>query len=111
MDPNSHSLQSEQLDERIDERTNLAQERTLLAAERTFLAWIRTGLTSIGLGVALARLIVFANAEHQHIGHLIGQLLIMWGICTFGFALISYRRSCYKIAQLTSFPIFLYQHS
>ncbi len=81
----------------LDERNLLAQERTQLAAERTFLAWIRTGLTSIGIGIALARFIIFRQSEHQHLGHFIGQMLILWGIAIFGIALISYRRTARQI--------------
>jgi len=34
-----------------------APRRTYLAAERTYLAWMRTGLTSIGIALAVGRLI------------------------------------------------------
>lgn len=34
-----------------------APRRTYLAAERTYLAWLRTGLTSIGIALAVGRLI------------------------------------------------------
>ena len=80
-----------------DDRNALARERTQLAAERTFLSWIRTGLTSIGIGIALARLITFRELEHQQMSHFIGQLLILWGTSIFGFALFSYRRTCSQI--------------
>lgn len=71
----------------------LASERTLLARERTFLAWIRTGLTSVGLGVAIARFLLFQNLTHQQLAQMIGQLLILWGVLIFSLALVSYRRS------------------
>lgn len=77
----------------IDKRNHLAEERTKLAAERTFLAWIRTGMTSIGIGIAIARFIIFRQIEHQQIGHFLGQLLILWGICIFILALVSYSRT------------------
>lgn len=83
-----------------NEQVILAQERTLLAAERTFLSWIRTGLTSIGLGIAIARFIVFKNISHQHLGHRVGQLLILWGIGIFVCSLVSYKRSCKKLKQM-----------
>lgn len=35
----------------------LAEERTKLAKERTFAAWLRTGLGTIGIGLALAKLL------------------------------------------------------
>jgi putative membrane protein len=76
------------------ERTILAKDRTRLAAERTFLSWIRTGLTSIGIGIALARFVVFESAVHERISQYAGQLLILWGFGVFGFALFSYRKSC-----------------
>lgn len=79
--------------ESSDQRHLLAEERTKLAAERTFLAWIRTGMTSIGIGIAIARFIIFRQIEHQYIGHLIGKLLILWGIGIFIFALFSYGRT------------------
>lgn len=80
-----------------NERNILAEERTQLAAERTFLSWIRTGLTSIGIGIALARFIIFRQFEHQLLGHFIGQMLILWGIGIFIFALMSYRRTTRQI--------------
>lgn len=79
------------------ERNLLAQERTRLASERTFLSWLRTGLTGIGIGIAIARLVIFQTPFHQKIAHWIGQFLILWGIGIFLFALISYRRSVKKI--------------
>lgn len=84
------------------ERNAFAQERTLLASERTFLSWIRTGLTGIGIGIAIARLVIFKTSFHQHIANWIGQLLILWGISIFIFALISYYRSCKKIEKSSS---------
>lgn len=83
-------------DPEIDKNA-LDRERTRLAAERTFLAWIRTGLTSIGIGIALARFIIFHTILHEQIGKLAGQLLILWGICIFCFALYSYRRICLQL--------------
>ncbi|WP_042281852.1 YidH family protein [Candidatus Protochlamydia sp. R18] len=81
----------------VDERILLAQERTRLAAERTFLAWLRTGLTGIGIGIAIARFVFFQTPSHQKTAHLMGQFLILWGICIFLFALNSYRKSLKKI--------------
>lgn len=96
MNPDLTSQTEKQLEA---DNTLLASERTLLARERTFLAWIRTGLTSVGLGVAIARLILFQNLTHQQLAQMIGQLLILWGVFVFSLALISYRRSYRQLSQ------------
>jgi putative membrane protein len=46
-------------EQRTDERglADSAPRRTWLAAERTYLAWLRTGLASIGIALAVGRLI------------------------------------------------------
>jgi putative membrane protein len=102
MEPNSPPLQPEE----FDKRNTVAEERTKLAAERTFLAWIRTGMTSMGIGIAIARFIIFRQIEHQQIGHLIGQLLILWGISIFVLALISYSRSVRRFKPALMGPPF-----
>lgn len=79
------------------DKNALDRERTRMAAERTFLAWIRTGLTSIGIGIALAKFIIFHTIIHEQIGKISGKLLILWGICIFCFALFSYRRICIQL--------------
>lgn len=91
----------------LDKRNHLAEERTKLAAERTFLSWLRTGMTSMGIGIALARLIVFKQIEHQRLGQLIGQLLILWGICIFILSLISYYRSARRFTSVSTGPSFV----
>ena len=78
---------------------------------RTFLSWLRTGLTSIGLGIAIAKFIIFHTPEKQFIGHLMGQLLILWGICIFFFALIGFRRSYHKLAKSIPLRAKPYQYS
>lgn len=83
------------------DKNALDRERTRLAAERTFLAWIRTGLTSIGIGIALAKFIIFHTIVHEQIAKISGQLLILWGICIFCFALFSYRRICIQLHSIT----------
>jgi putative membrane protein len=88
----------------LDERTLLAQERTRLAAERTFLAWLRTGLTGIGIGIAISKFVFFETISHQRTAHLVGQFLILWGLCTFLFALNSYYKSLKKISSSGSSP-------
>lgn len=90
--------------EQHDKRDILAEERTKLAAERTFLAWLRTGLTSIGIGIAIARFIIFREIQHQHIGHFVGQLMILWGICIFGLALRSYQQTMQRFRTPAAYP-------
>ncbi len=75
------------------ERNSLAQQRTKLAIERTFLSWIRTGITSIGLGLAIVRLLFFQNVLHEQLAHLAGKILIGWGISVFFLALLSYYKT------------------
>jgi putative membrane protein len=81
------------------EAIKLAEEQMRLAAERTYLSWIRTGLTSVGIGLAIARFILYKRDLNQFTGQWIGQLLIIWGIGVFAFALLSYRKSYYKLKQ------------
>lgn len=81
------------------ERTFLAVERTRFSAERTLSSWVRTGLTSVGGGFAIIRLIVFQAISHRIIAHIIGEILIIWGIVILIFSLISYKRFCKKIKQ------------
>jgi uncharacterized membrane protein YidH (DUF202 family) len=80
-----------------DQSIALARERTLLAAERTFLSWIQTGLTSMGISLAIARLLIFQTTEATHIARLVEPLLILWGVGIFVFALINYQRSHQKL--------------
>lgn len=96
-------------DKQPDEKLVLDIEKTLLAGERTFLAWLRTGLTAIGLGIAIARFLVFKNITHQEAGHRVGQLLVLWGIGLLIFALISYRRSSVKLLPLIPHRQLAYQ--
>lgn len=102
--PFSPSSPIEPKPEQLDKRGLLSEERTKLAAERTFLAWLRTGMTSIGIGIAIARFIIFREIEHQQLGHLVGQLLILWGISIFGFALISYNRTMRRFHTPAAHP-------
>lgn len=85
------------------ERNLLAHERTRLASERTLLSWIRTGLAGVGIGVAVARFLVFQNPESRLLAKGIGQLLIIWGIAIFLFALFSYRHSYYQLGIRESY--------
>ena len=80
-------------------REKLASERTLLAAERTFSAWIRTGLAALGGGLAVARVLFLNSDAHLTVARVIGGLLIIWGASIFVYALISYHRTCSRLAH------------
>jgi len=81
----------------IDNTVWLAEEQMRMASERTYLAWIRTGLTSVGLGVAAAKFLVFRNVLNQTTGRWAGVLLIIWGLSIFVFALLSYKKNYSKL--------------
>lgn len=91
----------------ISDSVWLAEEQMRMASERTFLSWIRTGLTSVGLGIAIAKFLVFRSPLNKSTGRWAGVLLIIWGISIFLFALISYRKgySKLKIFQAESYPL------
>ena len=55
-----------------------AERRTLLANERTFSAWLRTGLTSIGGGLAVARLLG-GDDTGEGLARIVGMLLVLAG--------------------------------
>lgn len=82
-----------------DEQISLAIERTRMAGERTFLSWLRTGLTAVGGGIAIIKLISFHTEFHRWMAQMVGHLLIAWGIVTFIFSLVSYRKSCIKLEE------------
>jgi len=49
--------------------TDSAPRRTWLAAERTYLAWLRTGLGTLGIALAVGRLLpALIDAEHVAFG-------------------------------------------
>ena len=75
----------------------LAEEQMRMASERTYLAWIRTGLTSIGLGVAAAKFLIFENLWNRAAGKAAGISLIIWGMAIFLFALFNYQKSYHKL--------------
>lgn len=81
----------------IKDQTILAGERTRFAAERTISAWMRTGLASVGGGFAIVHLLDFSSVHHKIIANIVGELLIVWGICIFIFSLRDYKASCVKI--------------
>lgn len=91
------------------ERTMLAIERNQLSAERTFSAWIRTGLAGVGGGLAISRLITFHNFTHQLIAKSLGQLLILWGILIFIFAILGYYRICSKLSKTNGHKVSKWQ--
>jgi len=83
--------------EKIKDSVWLAEEQMRLASERTFLSWIRTGLTSVGLGIAIAKFLVFQGSMNKYTGRWAGVFLIMWGIGIFFFALSGYKKSYQKL--------------
>lgn len=88
--------------EQGSERDILARERTRYAAERTLSAWIRTGLASVGGGFAMIRFLVFENAQHRMMAKVIGEVLIIWGICIMIFALYDYKANVEKLGGFLS---------
>lgn len=81
----------------------LSQERTLLAAERTFSAWLRTALAAMAGGLAIVRLIVFKTEGHRILGHLAGELLILWGCLVLVLASIDYRKMQNKLTAAKNY--------
>lgn len=81
---------NESQEEMARQRTILAMQRNALAAQRTFNAWLRTGLAGVGGGIAVIKFLPFADPTHRFAADLIGQILILWGICIFLYALFSY---------------------
>jgi putative membrane protein len=82
-----------------DIRTDLAKERNRLAAERTFSAWLRTGLAGVGGGVAIMKFLSFTHETHEILAHIIGQMLVLWGILIFIFALTGYYVTCKRLDE------------
>lgn len=77
----------------------LSMARTLLSAERSFSAWIRTGLAALGVGLAVARALIFKNYTHQVIANVVGALLIILAAIMFSYGLISYHRIRIRLSQ------------
>jgi len=86
-------------DSLAQERTRLAAERNLLAADRTFLAWLRTGLAGVAGGFAIIRLLSFETYRNQVTAYIVGEMLVLWGISIFFFALFEYKRICGKLEK------------
>lgn len=74
-----------------------AEEQIRMAAERTYLSWIRTGLTSMGIGIAIAKFIIFRSSFNKYTGRWAGLLLLFWSLGIFMFALLSYRKSYQRL--------------
>ena len=55
----------------------LSEERTDWAHERTFAAWLRTGLGTIGIGLALAKLL--PSLEPQWLVRALGLVFVLTG--------------------------------
>jgi putative membrane protein len=68
---------AEQRTEWAEQRTEWADRRTLLANERNFSAWLRTSLSSMGGGLAVARLL--GAEEAGFVAYAAGILLILFG--------------------------------
>jgi putative membrane protein len=69
-----------------------APRRTLLAAERTYLAWLRTGMGSIGVALAVGRLVpVLLGSSHLAYAWL-GAGYGVLGIFLIGYALLRAKR-------------------
>lgn len=85
------------------EKNSLAQERTLLAAERTFSAWLRTALAAMAGGLAILRLIFFKTDFHRILGHVVGEMLMLWGCLIIVLASIDYKRMRNKLTAAKSY--------
>jgi putative membrane protein len=69
-----------------------APRRTYLAAERTYLAWLRTGLTSIGIALAVGRLIPALIDASQAAFAVLGIGYGLLGVFLIIYAAVSARR-------------------
>ena len=69
-----------------------APRRTYLAAERTYLAWLRTGLASIGIALAVGRLIPALIDASQAAFAVLGIGYALLGIFLIIYAAASARR-------------------
>lgn len=86
-----------------EDSNTLAQERTLLAAERTFSAWLNTALGAMAGGLAILRLLIFKTIFHKILAHIIGNMLIMWGMLLIVFAAIDYKKIAHALPKTTSY--------
>jgi putative membrane protein len=80
-----------------------APRRTWLAAERTYLAWLRTGMASLGLAIAVGRLIpALVDVSHVEFG-LLGAGFGIFGV--FVLALGAYRAHRTRAALVAGKPV------
>lgn len=80
-------------------RTDWAKERTLLAQERTFSAWGRTGTATLGIGLAIARLLGGAEVSSPWIARAVGVAMILTGATIFVVGFLSYRKVLRKMGE------------
>ena len=86
-----------------DRLTDSAPRRTWLAAERTYLAWLRTGLGTLGLALAVGRLLpALIDASHLTFG-LLGAGYALLGI--FVLVLAAYRAQRTRAALRAQRPL------
>ena len=81
-----------------------APRRTYLAAERTYLAWLRTGLASIGIALAVGRLIPALIDASQVAFAVLGIAYASLGIFLIIYAAASARRIHIALAEDRPLP-------
>jgi len=81
-----------------------APRRTYLAAERTYLAWLRTGLASIGIAMAVGRLIPALIDASQVAFAVLGIGYALLGIFLILYAAASARRIHRALEEGRSLP-------
>ena len=81
-----------------------APRRTYLAAERTYLAWLRTGLASIGIAMAVGRLIPALIDASQVAFAVLGIGYALLGIFLIIYAAASARRIHRALEEGRSLP-------
>jgi putative membrane protein len=81
-----------------------APRRTYLAAERTYLAWLRTGLASIGIALAVGRLIPALIDASQSAFAVLGIGYGLLGVFLIVYAAVSARRIRTALEEDRSLP-------
>jgi putative membrane protein len=104
-------MSSENSEQAVDPRVDLAAMRTQLAWDRTLLAWIRSALTLMGAGVALdkgTQLLhqanVLAGIATVRNGHLVGLTLTGASTAMLGVVCWQYVESMRMLARIKSTP-------
>jgi len=77
--------------------TNWAHERTRLAKERTLAAWLRTGLATVGVGLALAKLL--PSLQPQWLIRTLGIIFVIAGGIIFLFGFKTYHEVFEKLKK------------